>query len=782
MAEKTRIGKRKETYRSAEKAFKSDREIYDQFRKLNASIPARKRKTALSAEEMNKMDAAYRATISLMTQRIDMIKQALDHNGGVEVANENPRIAANTRKLVIQMVYMEKLRKTLSKDLRTIDAYRKSETFPTVSRLYENSRSERVEVDLTKTKKYGGAQNTRYKIEHEGKVGFFTVSKRGKSFDDLKDDIIKENRKKYGSNSFFAQNLNSSEILIDLMKNPSITSQFFSHGDAMVKKAFSVNGRRQIKTTLIKALEANRNNKKLTSKNISVASYNSMRSTIQNIANPEQLVSLLEALDKIVKADNYSRINEKVGIRVDSKQDKRNSAMSMIAGLMGCPGILAKSVNMQIKDPATGKIISGTYMENANGYDINSTDPEQMEKFNNLSPNKIEKSIQLKKDIANLQIVDFLGGNPDRHLKNVIYKFNESGDLVGITGIDNDTSFGDGDFRKRMRGTCLENMTVIPKETADAIEKMDRESLKFMLYGYDLSGSEVKKALERFDSLRDKLAADKEYFKDKPFGYTESGKIKIVGDDEIGFLSITGDLGYGAIEDSADGVKQGRPDKNLFQSIALRALNGKSVTGSIATIKSNVEKADADIVREGIAMHNAIFSMNRVEEVTINGSELFRTMITELTNANNVIINDADPFSRFMDDGTISINPERIKQVKERFETTLTHCDNYLKTKDEKKIMKKSKTSNAYVRYKLAVDAKESIKKTLKALEEISTLSPRVNAYLDKKDEMTKLAKKESRAIILASQENREKLTRDITEKQNAVNKGPVAGNQGPAK
>ena len=64
-----------------------------------------------------------------------------------------------------------------------------------------------------------------------------------------------------------------------------------------------------------------------------------------------------------------------------------------------------------------------------------------MEKFNQLTPEKIQNSPFLKKDIANLQILDWLCGNPDRHFHNIFYKFDEAGNVTGVVGIDNDLSF-----------------------------------------------------------------------------------------------------------------------------------------------------------------------------------------------------------------------------------------------------------------------------------------------------------------------------------------------------
>ncbi|MCR5104911.1 MAG: hypothetical protein K6B68_10735 [Eubacterium sp.] len=63
---------------------------------------------------------------------------------------------------------------------------------------------------------------------------------------------------------------------------------------------------------------------------------------------------------------------------------------------------------------------------------------------------------------------------------------------------------------------------------------------------------------------------------------------------------------------------------------------------------------------------------------------------------------------------------------------SLKACNDYLRTKNERKIMKLSKTSNGYERYMLAKDAKESIEKTIKALDGIIEKNNRRNGYKDR--------------------------------------------------
>ena len=82
---------------------------------------------------------------------------------------------------------------------------------------------------------------------------------------------------------------------------------------------------------------------------------------IQEI-KPGEIISLLEYMQEADRIDSTKDINNKLGVNSSSKLDKRNSAMSMVADLIGCKGLIAPASTLQVKDPETGKIISGTLM------------------------------------------------------------------------------------------------------------------------------------------------------------------------------------------------------------------------------------------------------------------------------------------------------------------------------------------------------------------------------------------------------------------------------------
>ena len=87
------------------------------------------------------------------------------------------------------------------------------------------------------------------------------------------------------------------------------------------------------------------------------------------------------------------------------------------------------------------------------------------------------------RSLADLQIIDYLCLNEDRHPGNLMYQVNQEGIITGIQGIDNDSSFG------RRRCGQVENsaLKVISKTMADKVKKLSPEMLRFALRGRGLS-------------------------------------------------------------------------------------------------------------------------------------------------------------------------------------------------------------------------------------------------------------------------------------------------------
>ncbi len=161
-----------------------------------------------------------------------------------------------------------------------------------------------------------------------------------------------------------------------------------------------------------------------------------------------------------------------------------------------------------------GNVIEGTFMEAAKGYDFKNLPPEAAR----ITPAAIQNTDgKAFRDLANLQVLDYICGNFDRHYVNMFYQFDENGKLCGVQGIDNDGAFGAiGKKQLQDEGynyshlVNLSNMKVIPKETAARVMALDEAALKYMLRGYGLSEEELQAAGFRLNKMKQAITRSKQ--------------------------------------------------------------------------------------------------------------------------------------------------------------------------------------------------------------------------------------------------------------------------------
>jgi hypothetical protein len=113
--------------------------------------------------------------------------------------------------------------------------------------------------------------------------------------------------------------------------------------------------------------------------------------------------------------------------------------------------------------------------------------------------------------MADLQVLDFLCGNVDRHMYNRLYKFshNEQGEVVldGVVGIDNDNAFGKDtlELEGNQHNVGLKALGAISASMARKILGLTAEKVAFMLSDYGLSHDEKKAVAARLDALQRKI-------------------------------------------------------------------------------------------------------------------------------------------------------------------------------------------------------------------------------------------------------------------------------------
>lgn len=297
----------------------------------------------------------------------------------------------------------------------------------------------------------------------------------------------------------------------------------------------------------------------------SISSYisrnmaNELAGSVQNQIGAEALFALADVLNETYHGMMMNRDDAK--IEAGGRIDTRNAAMSSVAELLGVPNIIARAKPMQIID-AKGNKVNGTFMTEAEGMDPDHLPPEA-EKVSLASANKTNG--KAFKSVADLQILDYICGNIDRHPSNFFMKFDKKGKLLDIQGIDNDCSCGTvipklGEGSNRMVG--LKDLKVISRSMADKINSMTPSQLKFALRGYGLSENELKAACERLKHIRSMIQQKGvEYAPDqKPV----RGKLLIVPDNEFKNLKLDDLASYTEI--NINGLREPW-ESNLFAMV-----------------------------------------------------------------------------------------------------------------------------------------------------------------------------------------------------------------------
>ena len=258
-----------------------------------------------------------------------------------------------------------------------------------------------------------------------------------------------------------------------------------------------------------------------------------------------------------------------LGIEPGARVDSRNSAMSLVANMLGQPELLARSKPLTVV--YNGEPVEGTFMELAKGSDranISKNDPIlkcSRDSYNNA---------KLLKSIADMQIVDFLCGNVDRHGGNLTYIVDTSDPehpkVTGVQGIDNDLSFGvrrmGGDTTFFEGTTPFNDILVISRSMAEKVLAMDAQKYIHSLRGQGLEADACQAAARRLNKLQEKIREGEAYFKGDKSYHVERGKLRIVSDEEwekIGLDKLASTAQHGNVFSRTDTFRR-QVTRNLF--------------------------------------------------------------------------------------------------------------------------------------------------------------------------------------------------------------------------
>ena len=222
---------------------------------------------------------------------------------------------------------------------------------------------------------------------------------------------------------------------------------------------------------------------------------------------------------------NYLTLKS-IGIHDGDRLADRSSAMSDVAEALGFPDLLVKSRRVTVKKG--DKEIPGIMMDEAGPDTLDTDNLLKLPKghpFFNLAVSEFNNK-ELLSSLADLQILDYLCANTDRHASNFFLKMDFSDPdlpkIRGVQGIDNDNSFGAIKEGPVYRLPSTENLKVITGKMAEAVKNMTPEKLEEILQPYNFRKDQIRAAQTRLKTLQGMI---NEFEKKGEFKISFGGKL-----------------------------------------------------------------------------------------------------------------------------------------------------------------------------------------------------------------------------------------------------------------
>ena len=396
----------------------------------------------------------------------------------------------------------KKLSGILAEDFRTLRTYDPDKRKSFLSVL-EDGRAKEIRIDRSKAKTMGGAISERVPLQMErpdGSTvrGFFTAEDRYSAIDEM-DHIGKEAaglaKTRQGMlmlNSFYQDYLNFYSGYLkeghQNAKNRNYNSavEFLKNISEKEGTAYKVTIRAMIRELAF--------------------IHDMTEKDVRRLCGDKALTKFLAEGKKAMTVYGYMSGG---GIVEGSRKDQRNAAMSTVADILGVSSLVcyAKPMRMVRED---GSEIKGTFMAAAEGLDPSNPDPSFIQYIlgGDFKQTLVGRNGTSLRKISDLQVLDYICGNMDRHAQNLFYQMDGDGNVTGIQGIDNDTSFGTIGKEARNKNVYKmivpENMGVISKEMAEHILELKPEQLEFALRG-QLKEEEIRGAVERLENMKDAI-------------------------------------------------------------------------------------------------------------------------------------------------------------------------------------------------------------------------------------------------------------------------------------
>ncbi len=232
----------------------------------------------------------------------------------------------------------------------------------------------------------------------------------------------------------------------------------------------------------------------------------------------EKGMAQAEAVDRMIQNENLvqrcvhygkaARVSQTAAdagnLSVDQGDEltSRNIASSRIAELLGIGNIIAHSEKMTVR--AGDKVMTGCFMEFAQGSDLNSQAAQTRNKLYNMD---VKPTAGFNKDMTTLEIFDYLCAQNDRHTGNMFYKMSDKPTpdgkylIEGIQGIDSDLAFGAENIEIFKNQGRLSDLIFIDDSLADRIRGLNRDALEYAL-GDLIPQNQIDMMMERVEKFQ----------------------------------------------------------------------------------------------------------------------------------------------------------------------------------------------------------------------------------------------------------------------------------------
>ena len=251
--------------------------------------------------------------------------------------------------------------------------------------------------------------------------------------------------------------------------------------------------------------------------------------SLERILGPRALRQIAHLLDSATS--DAINLLECAVIRDGSRIDLRSAAVCAVAELLKVPQLVVPAEAVTIL--LNGKAIEGTFMQRAVGLDpkhpmagqagILAQQVPGMAGQAGISvgqlPGKVGQASVRRpfftgfagsglKALADLQVLDYICGNPDRHGYNLFYQLDDHGRLTGVQAIDNDCCLG------RLLPQSYEShalligplhMKTVSYSMWEQLTAIREDSLKKALEGFELEPEEIAAAAGRLSLLKQAL-------------------------------------------------------------------------------------------------------------------------------------------------------------------------------------------------------------------------------------------------------------------------------------